>query len=506
MVKHCSHGTCKSDSRYPAKLQGARFIPFVKPKTDLNKCLRWISLCRRPHTQLNVEKITKHTYICSKHFISLEGPTGEYPDPCDALNGELKQARRQVSRLPTIGCTGSVDQHLMSNFEEITLEENGVHCQTDETLFSSLEMLSHISRIRKLEEENEQLRKDNCRLTIELDMIIRKSAKPTCTSSKACQTNFNFHFNTENTTQSSIKNLFQFYTGLTYYRFLMLLAFLFPTDIGNRNPIVYDSKRKEIQPDKLPLSEQVFMYLCRLRNGLNLKDLAFRFNVKVPTVSTVVNGVAKYMYARLGSISYWPHRSVIIENMTQAYRSDFPVCLAILDCTEIKTEKPSSMRQQSQLYSDYKSTNTLKGLVVCDPRGSIIFVSDLFSGSISDNEIVRQSGFLDYLRNLKAMGFIHAKDSVMSDKGFLIEKDLAEIEIDLNIPPFASSAKPFSEAEVTLTKKIASHRIHIERAINQIKCFKLLKRIIPVSLFHSINAHWFNAAILTNFQDTLVKN
>lgn len=104
------------------------------------------------------------------------------------------------------------------------------------------------------------------------------------------------------------------------------------------------------------------------------------------------------------------------------------------------------------------------------------------------------------------MVFIHANDSLMADKGFLIENDLKEINIELNIPPFASSARPFTEAEVSLTKKIASHRIHIERAINQIKCFKLLKRVIPVSLFHSINFHWFNAAILTNFQDILVKN
>lgn len=66
MVKHCSYGTCKSDSRYPEKLMGAKFIPFPKPKSDLEKCLRWISCCRRPHAQLNVDKITKHTYVCSK--------------------------------------------------------------------------------------------------------------------------------------------------------------------------------------------------------------------------------------------------------------------------------------------------------------------------------------------------------------------------------------------------------------------------------------------------------
>ncbi|KAJ8321619.1 hypothetical protein KUTeg_000090 [Tegillarca granosa] len=171
MVKHCSHGTCKSDSRYPDKLNGAVFIPFAKPRTDLGKCLRWISLCRRPYSQLNKEKITKHT------ISSLwKGPTLEYPDPCDALTGELKQSRRQVQ-----------------------------YQATRSIMLSSLDMLSHVSRIRQLEEENEELRKDNIKLKIELDSWIKNSTKST--SVKACQTNTNFNFNTLNTTQSPIRNL-----------------------------------------------------------------------------------------------------------------------------------------------------------------------------------------------------------------------------------------------------------------------------------------------------------
>lgn len=365
-----------------------------------------------------------------------------------------------------------------------------------------MDMFVHIARIRQLEEENDLLKRTNAQLNLDIDAL-RRNSKVQSTNT-ACQTDINFNFNTTSVSESKIKGLFQFYTGLTYARFLMLLSFLFPSGL-NVNYIVYDNKRKETSIKLFPLTEQVFMYLCRLRGGLHLKDLACRFNVKVATVSTVVNSVAQYMYAKLASLSFWPHRSVLMDNMTDSYRKDFPTCLAIIDCTEIKTEKPSSMKQQSQCYSDYKSSNTLKGLVVCDSRGSIMFVSDLYSGAISDNEIVRKSGFLDYLRELMSRGFIQAKDSIMADKGFLIEKDLSELDLELNIPPFASSAKPFSPADVTLTKKIASHRIHIERAINQIKCFKLLKRVIPISIFRNINAHWFNASILTNFQDTLVK-
>lgn len=265
-----------------------------------------------------------------------------------------------------------------------------------------MEMLANIARIRQLEEENARLRNENALL----HHIQNNKSRVTI----GCQTSSNLEFNTVTVSNSKIKNLFQFYTGLTFVRFVMLLGFLFPADTcTKKNPIVYGEKRKETHFDRFPLSEQMFMYLCRLRNGLSLKDLAYRFNVKVQTVSTVINGVAKYMYGRLGSLSFWPHRNVIIENMTEAYKQDFPSCLAILDCTELKTEKPSSLKQQSQCYSDYKSSNTLKDLVLCDPRGSILFVSDLFSGSISDNDIIKKSGFLDYLLNLKERGFIKKK-------------------------------------------------------------------------------------------------
>ena len=66
MVKHCCHGTCRSDNRYPERLGGAKFIPFAKPGVDSEKCNNWIRMCRRPLIQLNARKINKHTYICSK--------------------------------------------------------------------------------------------------------------------------------------------------------------------------------------------------------------------------------------------------------------------------------------------------------------------------------------------------------------------------------------------------------------------------------------------------------
>jgi hypothetical protein len=144
---------------------------------------------------------------------------------------------------------------------------------------------------------------------------------------------------------------------------------------------------------------------------------------------------------------------VIIENMPLKYKDEFPTCVAIIDCTEIRTEKPKFLKSQSQCYSDYKSTTTLKSLVVTDPRGSVMFVSDLYSGSISDNEICKESVFYALLKDLRENGFINENDSIMADKGLRIEKELAELDIKLNIPPFASSASQMSQGDVALIRK-----------------------------------------------------
>lgn len=78
-------------------------------------------------------------------------------------------------------------------------------------------------------------------------------------------------------------------------------------------------------------------------------------------------------------------------------------------------------------FSNYKNSNTFKALIGISPSGAIIFVSQLFSGSISDKQLTRQSGVLDLLES---------GDSVMADRGFDIQDDLTPLGVKLNIPPF----------------------------------------------------------------------
>ena len=68
MVKHCCYGVCKSDNRKillgDPSMEGVIFLPFPKPDTQMEKCLRWISLCGRPKKRSTYQKATKaHTFI-----------------------------------------------------------------------------------------------------------------------------------------------------------------------------------------------------------------------------------------------------------------------------------------------------------------------------------------------------------------------------------------------------------------------------------------------------------
>ncbi|RUS90309.1 hypothetical protein EGW08_001907, partial [Elysia chlorotica] len=83
----CSWGNCKSDYRYPERCVGIKFIPFVQPARtkpwNHAKCLRWIKACGKPYDRLNIDKVNKNHYICSKHFVD-GAPTPENPDPIQA--------------------------------------------------------------------------------------------------------------------------------------------------------------------------------------------------------------------------------------------------------------------------------------------------------------------------------------------------------------------------------------------------------------------------------------
>ena len=118
------------------------------------------------------------------------------------------------------------------------------------------------------------------------------------------------------------------------------------------------------------------------------------------------------MSVLLKDLIIWPDRKAVGENLPSSF-SSFKNCVCIIDWTEIFFERPQNQLATTQVYSNYKSHNTVKYLIGLIPAGA---VSCLFYGwgeCASDKMITLNSGFLE---------MVSCGDSILVAHGFLIEE------------------------------------------------------------------------------------
>ncbi|XP_062592854.1 uncharacterized protein LOC134254346 isoform X1 [Saccostrea cucullata] len=164
MVKRCAFGLCNSDSRYPARNKGVIFYPFPKPKTDIDKCRRWIKACNRPHKQLNVDRITKNTYVCSKHFMNGCGPTPTYPDPIPLTSSTPKPSRPPPKNRGIFSKQSSEsenqedpDNQCEESSQHVTATGVSTCSQTEEKWVEPMDVLLLAAENKNILEENRSL-------------------------------------------------------------------------------------------------------------------------------------------------------------------------------------------------------------------------------------------------------------------------------------------------------------------------------------------------------------
>ena len=311
---------------------------------------------------------------------------------------------------------------------------------------------------------------------------------------------------------SKNKDKFRIATGLEPDNFKALYKYLNPGE-NCCNIKLYDTakrlseekfttnedkdKLKHGRKPKLSAINQLFLYVTWLKNGFSISHTAWLFKISKATVSRYLITWTNFCYFSLGSILIWPTREQVDNIMPECFKRTYSSTRCIIDCTELYCQRPSSLATQSSLYSHYKSHVTYKGLLGISPSGAITFISQLFDGSISDKEIVRQSGFLE--KSLWSPG-----DSVMADRGFTIEEDLKPLNVALNIPSFLRGRSQLNIAEVKESQTIASVRIHVERAIQRVKKFKILRNEIPLTLHGSVNQIW-TVCLLCNLLPPLIQ-
>ncbi|XP_046550060.1 uncharacterized protein LOC124259883 [Haliotis rubra] len=258
---------------------------------------------------------------------------------------------------------------------------------------------------------------------------------------------------------------------------------------------VYSDTSDGGRPHALRQIDEFFMILMRLRLGLLLDDLAYRFRISRATCGRLCNKWFDYLYVQLSFLVQWPSRENVNATMPDSFSTNYPTTRVVVDCTEIWTETPSSLQLQSLLYSDYKSHMTYKALIGISPAGVVTFSSDLYCGSISDKQITKLSGLVELCEE---------GDAIMADKGFLISDFTTPRGIDLIIPPFKTKKQQMTQHEVNVTKKIASLRIHVERQMERIKNFRILQGTIPITMASQVTKIWHICVCLTNLQPPLV--
>ena len=98
------------------------------------------------------------------------------------------------------------------------------------------------------------------------------------------------------------------------------------------------------------------------------------------------------MHDGLGPLSFLMVRDTM-KFLPSCFKPEHEDVYLITDCTELFIKKSSQVIQQSTPWSEYKGHNTGKALIGLSPIMLPAFVSEVYPGSISDEEICLKEAF-----------------------------------------------------------------------------------------------------------------
>lgn len=218
--------------------------------------------------------------------------------------------------------------------------------------------------------------------------------------------------------------------------------------------------------------DAVLLTFMKLYHDVTFSLLAVLFGVHRTTISNIFKESVVILSSILEHAIFWPEKDVVVSCLTTYFR-EYKDTRMVLDCTEVEIERPKDLMSRLLTYSHYKRTYTAKVLVSETPGGLISYVSPAYGGKASDTHITKQCQLLD-----KCIPHV---DSVMVDKGFLINELCREKNIKMVRPPFLME-KQLTADEARANQSIASARVHVERAIQRMKLYRILKTRFDLDL------------------------
>jgi len=222
----------------------------------------------------------------------------------------------------------------------------------------------------------------------------------------------------------------------------------------------------------LSCRDRLLLCLMKLKLNLSFVCLSALFNVSSFSCTRFFRDMIMKLARVLEFAIPFPTKEEIQKNLPICFKN-FKTTRIILDCTEVKIEKSKCLKCRISTYSHYKGGNTMKVLLGVAPSGLITYVGPFFGGRSSDKALFLASGLLNKLE---------PKESVMVDKGFFIEEECLMKGINLIRPPFKDGNLQMTPKDAYTTVAVAAARVHVERRIQRMKVFKILKNEFPFRL------------------------
>jgi hypothetical protein len=216
-------------------------------------------------------------------------------------------------------------------------------------------------------------------------------------------------------------------------------------------------------------TNKIVMYFFKLKCNVPFSILCHFFGVSRSAAGSIFHDVLAAHYKIAQDYTWWLPRKIVQATMPQCFKKSYSTTRVIIDASEVKIASPSTVRANVLFYSAYKAGFTVKYLVGISPSGQITFISKNYGGRATDAIITTESGL---------MKLLEPGDVIMADKGFpLIQIDAEQRKTFILMPPFKHGSTQFSDKENKEGYKIASVRIHVERAIARMKTFQILKHL-----------------------------
>lgn len=239
------------------------------------------------------------------------------------------------------------------------------------------------------------------------------------------------------------------------------------------------------------LDRLIILVFIKFKLNLSFVTIATLFRKNEHTISKYFYFILPYLKSALSSAIYWPTKEEILGNMPKCFEP-FRSTRVVLDCFELKMPTLKCLSCRILTYSHYKGCQTVKFLVGVTPAGMISFISKPYGGRSSDKLIFNEEKLLSKYE------FIPTADSIMVDKGFFIETECRNVGVKLIRPPFLRKVEQLSKEDAATNVVIAKARVHVERAIQRIRVFKIMTEKIEYNMLPWIEDIAFVVACVVN--------